>query len=147
MAMIRPLTEMRDQMERLFHEMEEFQFPSLAEFREKHPRAWVPSVDLFETDGNYEIKMEVPGIKPENLDVQILEDSVVVRGQTREEKVEDKKNIYRRECNYGSLYRRIPLPGNVKTEGAKAELKNGVLDLLLPKTEGKRINRIPVQAK
>lgn len=146
MAIMKPLTEMRDQMERLFHEMEEFQLPSMTEFRERHHRAWLPSVDLFETDRNYELKMEVPGIKPEHLDVQILEDSVVVRGQTREEKVEDKKDIYRRECHYGSFYRRVPLPGTVKTEGAKAELKNGILDLVLPKAENKRVNRIPVQA-
>jgi HSP20 family protein len=147
MAIMRPITEMRDQMERLFHEMEEFQFPSLAEFRERHPRNWMPSVDLSETGGNYEIRMEVPGIKPENLDIQILEDSVIIRGQTREEKVEEKKDVYRRECHYGSLYRRVPLPGTVKTEGAKAELKNGILDLILPKAEGKSTKRIPVQAK
>jgi HSP20 family protein len=147
MALMRPLFEVRDQMERLFHEMEEFQLPSLSEIRERHPRTWVPAVDLSETDGQYELKMEVPGIKPEDLDVQIQEDSVIVRGEVRLEKLEEKKDIYRKECHYGSLYRRIPLPSAVKIEGAKAELKHGILDWKLPKAEGKPANRIPVQAK
>lgn len=147
MAMMRPLTDVRDQMERLFHELEEFQFPSFPESRERHSRSWLPAVDLFEKGGDYHLKMEVPGIKPENIDIQILDDAVVIRGQSREEKTEDKKDVYRRECHYGAIYRRVPLPGAVKAEGAKAELKHGILELSLPKAEGNLGKRIQVQAK
>lgn len=147
MAIMRPLTDVRDQVERLFHELEEFQFPTFPETRERHSRGWLPAVDLFEKDGNYHLKMEVPGIKPESIDIQVLDDAVVIRGQSREEKAEEKKDVYRRECHYGAIYRRVPLPGSVKAEGAKAELKHGILELSLPKAEGNLGKRIQVQAK
>jgi HSP20 family protein len=149
MTIARPLTEMRDQMDRLFSEIEEFQFPTtLGDFRERaFTRTLLPPVDLVETDNSYDLKVEIPGIKPENLDVQVLGDSVVIRGQTREEVTESKKDYHRRERQFGSIFRRIPLPGEVKTEGVKAELKQGVLELILPKANNEKARRIQVQAK
>lgn len=152
MALMRPLSEMRDQMDRIFHEMEEFQLPAISSWR-MHPLrertlgAWFPPADVSEENGNFLVQVEVPGVKAENLNVEILDDAVIVRGETREEKTEEKRDIYRRECHVGSVYRRIPLPGIIKTEGATAELKHGILSLKLPKIEEKKGRKIPVQAK
>jgi len=79
--------------------------------------------------------------------VEILENAVLIRGETREEKLEEKRDVYRRECHVGSVYRRISLPASVKAEGATAELKHGVLNLKLPKLAEKKGKRIPVQTK
>lgn len=150
MAIMRPLTEMREQMERLFTEMEGFHFPTLEEFRpfrSQMNKPWFPAVDLSEANGNYLLKVEVPGVKPEDLKVDVLEDAVIVRGETREEKTEEKKDVYRKECSYGSLYRRIPLPGIVKKDAVNAELKHGVLHLTLPKLEEKAGTPVQIQVK
>jgi HSP20 family protein len=152
MALIRPLSEMRDQMDRIFHEMEEFQLPSVPSwrmhpFRERMLGSWLPPADVLEENGNYLVQVEVPGVKAENLNVEILDDAIIVRGETRQEKTEEKRNVYLRECHVGSVYRRIPLPGTIKTEGATAELKHGLLSLKLPKAEEKKGRQIPVQTK
>ncbi len=131
-------------MEQNFHEMGAFQFPAFAEFRsfpaargERLARPWLPPVDISETDSSLLLKVEVPGIKAEDLQVGILEDPVVIRGEAREEKVEEKRDVYRR----------TPLPESIKAEGATAGLKHGVLNLQLPKLTEKKGKRIPVQTK
>ena len=151
MSLMRPFSDIRDQMERVFNEMET-QFPMIEEFkplgvRDRSHRAWFPAVDITETDKQFKIKVEVPGIKPEDLKLEILDDLVILRGESKEETVEEKKNIYRQECHIGRLYRRIPLPGTVKQEAQKAELKHGVLYLNLDKLEDKKGTPVQIQVK
>lgn len=140
MSLMSPLNEMREQMNRIFHDMEALRFPMLEDYPiiQNAGKEWLPAVDIEEMDGNYHLKIEVPGIKPENLKVEVFEDQVIVRGENRKEEVIDKANIYRRECSYGNFYRRIPLPGSIKQDRATAELKHGVLNLTLPKTSEKK---------
>jgi len=110
-------------------------------------KTWFPAVDLAEANGNYLVKVEVPGIKPENLHIEVLDHTIVIFGETETEKEESKKDIYRKECSYGSLYRRIPLPGNVKRENVKAELKHGLLKLTLPRIEEEKGTPVAIQVK
>jgi HSP20 family protein len=150
MALLRPLTDMREQMERLFNEMEILHFPTLEEFRpfrDRMARAVLPAVNLSETEKNYLLKVEVPGVKPDDLRVEVLEDVVLVTGESREEQTEEKTGVHRRECSYGRLYRRIPLPGKIKTDEIVAELEHGVLSLTLPKLEEKTTTPIQVKIK
>jgi HSP20 family protein len=150
MALMRPFSDVRDQMEQMFRDMDEFQLPSLASSWRMFPsreRAWFPPVDVSEANGSYLVQVEVPGVKAQDLNVEILDDAVIVRGQTQEETTEEKRDIYRRECHFGSVYRRIPLPGSIKSEGATAELDHGRLRLTLPKQEEKKGRKIAIQSK
>ena len=149
MSLMRPVNEMREQMDRIFHEMECMRFPMFEDFKalREGTKNWLPAVDIEEVDGNYLLKVEVPGIKPEDLSIEVLEDAVIVHGKSREEKAVNKKNVYRRECSYGNLYRRIPLPGSVRQDTATAELKHGVLNLTLPKTAEKKGMPVKIQVK
>lgn len=150
MALLRPLADMRQQMERLFNEMEVLHFPTLEDFRpfrDRVVRAALPAVNLSETKGNYLLKVEVPGVKPADLRVEVLEDVVLVSGENREEQTEEHTGIHRRESSYGNLYRRILLPGKIKTDAIVAELEHGVLSLTLPKLEDKKTVPVQVQVK
>lgn len=148
MRLMRPISELRDQMDQLFHEMEEFQFPGFStDWRGKPARSWLPAADLSESNGNYELTVEVPGIKAEDLNIEVQDDAVIIQGESREETEEEHKDFYRKECHKGSIYRKIPLPGPVKTEDITAELNNGLLEVTLPKAEEKKGRKISVKAK
>ncbi len=150
MSLMRPLSDMREEMNRIFREMEAFQFPALEDFpmlSEKSRQAWLPAVDITEKDGNYVLKAEMPGIKPEDIDIEVLDDTVVLRGETREEKTEDRKNIFRRERRVGSFYRRVPLPGRVNKDNTRAELTHGVLQLTLPKSEESARKSVKIEVR
>jgi len=94
-----------------------------------------PLVDVADNGTEYIVKAEVPGIKKEDLNIEITENSIEISGETKaEEKEEDKKKGYlRHERRYSSFYRSIPLPDAILTDKAEAELKDGVLTVTLPK--------------
>lgn len=96
---------------------------------------WVPSVDVSETDGEYQIKAEIPDVKKEDVKV-IVEDGVLtIQGERKREKEEKGKKYHRVERSYGSFVRSFTLPDLVDEEMVKAEFKDGVLNLQLPKSE------------
>ena len=107
------------------------------------------SVDVFETDNDVVVKMPVPGIKPEDLDITITGDTVTVRGETKQEtEDEDKKrNYYFKEMRYGSYARSVTLPAVVDADKAEAETEHGVLTLTLPKAEIAKPKAIQVKSK
>lgn len=94
-----------------------------------------PLVDLADNGREYLVKAEIPGIKKEDLKIEVAQDSLEISGETSvEEKEEDEATGYiRRERRYSKFYRALPLPENVLTEKVEAELKDGVLTIKLPK--------------
>ena len=92
-----------------------------------------PPVELAESDGEMTVKMEVPGVEKEQIQLTVADDHLVVRGETRREKEEKQRNFYRQEIRYGAFQRTIALPVEVDATKAKAELKNGILKVTLPK--------------
>jgi HSP20 family protein len=105
----------------------------------------VPSMDLAETDSQIEIKMNVPGLKPEEVNVEVQGNTLVVTGEHKEEKEEKGKTYHRIERRSGSIQRSITLPCEVKEGQVAAECKNGVLTVVLPKAEQARTRKIPVK--
>ena len=85
--------------------------------------------------------MELPGIEPNDLDVQVSAEAVSVRGERKSEIKSDDRGIHRSEFRYGSFQRVIPLPSRVQNQQVQAEFKNGVLCLTLPKAEEEK-NRV-----
>jgi HSP20 family protein len=105
---------------------------------------WVPSVDVSETDGEYQIKAEIPDVKKEDVKVTLEDGVLTIQGQRKQEK-EDKGTKYHRvERAYGSFVRSFTLPDLVDEQKVKAEFKDGVLNLQLPKSEKAKPKAIEV---
>lgn len=94
-----------------------------------------PAVDLVDEGDEYKLHAEMPGINKEDVNLEIGENELEISAETKEEKKEgdEKKGYIRRERRYSKFYRRIPLPQQVDSEKAEAELKDGVLTVRLPK--------------
>jgi HSP20 family protein len=103
-----------------------------------------PAVDVAESDGEVVVKMEVPGVEKDQLHLTVSDDHLTVRGETRKESEEKRKNYYRQEIRYGAFQRSVPLPVEVDASQARAELKNGVLKISLPKSKQPKAKEIKV---
>jgi HSP20 family protein len=103
---------------------------------------FAPAVDVTETDKEYKVTVEAPGIAKDELEVTINDGYLTIRGEKKEEQKEEKENYVRVERRYGSFHRDIPLPGGVKEDEVEATYKDGVLSIRLPKSPeaaGKRV--------
>ena len=98
-------------------------------------REIVPSVDVFEDGGEIVVKAELPGIKKEDVDVTVTDDTITISGEKNKETEVKKKDYYRWECSYGSFNRTFTLPAEVQPDKAKTKFSNGVLEIRLPRTE------------
>src|SRR6266536_6620509 len=78
------------------------------------------------------IRDDLPGLTKDDVNVEITEDAIKIRGERRQEKEEDEAGYYRSERSYGSFYREIPLPSGVSREEANATFRNGVLEITMP---------------
>lgn len=106
---------------------------------------WIPTVDISETDGEYLIKAELPEVKKEDVKVTVEDGVLTLHGERRQEKEEKSKKFHRVERSYGSFVRSFTLPESVDESGVKAEFKDGVLNLHLPKTEKVKPKAIEVK--
>jgi HSP20 family protein len=103
-----------------------------------------PRLDVYEQDGYLVVKAEVPGVKKEDLQVELDNGDIVIQGETRAENEVKEDQYYRMERRLGRFYRRVPLPFDVKPEDIQAKLNDGVLEVRVPKPaeatlKGKRI--------
>jgi HSP20 family protein len=107
---------------------------------------WTPRLDLIESEAAYEVKTELPGMAKKDIDISLDRDVLVIKGEKKSEKEESGKHYHRREGRYGTFYRSIRLPGEVKEDNIDAAFKDGILTITLPKTEEtkKRIAHIKV---
>lgn len=107
-----------------------------------------PLVDLKENDKEFLIKAELPGIDEKDIEVNLFDDHLTIRGEKKEEKEDKGSNYHRIERSYGSFNRVIPLPEKVDTKKVTASFKNGVLSITLPKTEEAKTKgtKVPIKA-
>jgi HSP20 family protein len=96
---------------------------------------FLPVVEMHETPEAIELKVELPGIDTKDLDVQVAADSVSISGERKSETKTEEKGIYRSEFFYGKFQRVIPLPTRIQNTDVKADYKDGILHLTLPKAE------------
>jgi HSP20 family protein len=108
---------------------------------------WVPPLEVREDNGQLVISTEIPGVDPNDVKVEVRDDSLVIRGERKREWEEDEQGVHRSERYYGVFYREIPLPEGAKVDQAKADFRNGVLEVRVPVPESQRKAReIPIQA-
>lgn len=105
---------------------------------------WSPRTDLAETDDEYLLTMDLPGLKKDDVKVDFQEGQLAISGERRQEKKEQEKNYHRRERSYGSFYRSMTLPQNVNAEDIQASFEDGVLKVHIPKAEESKPKRIEI---
>jgi HSP20 family protein len=106
----------------------------------------VPPIDLAETDNSVRVRMDIPGIKPDEIDVQLNNNVLTVSGQRQEEKEEKGQTFHRVERRSGAFSRCVTLPAAVAEDKVDAQYKDGVLTITMPKTEEAKSRRIKVKA-
>jgi HSP20 family protein len=109
--------------------------------------AWSPSVDIYENKDEIVLEAELPGMRREDFELSIENNVITLRGERQFEKRDDADNYHRVECSYGSFTRSFTLPQTVSSEGAKAEYRNGVLRVALPKREEAKARRIQISGE
>jgi len=115
----------------------------------KGPLMRTPRVDVYETDGDVVAEFELPGVKPENIDVEVKNDMIKVEAKAEEKKEEKKKGYWRKELSRGYYRRIVPLPVNVQESKAQANYEQGVLKITIPKVkpEKKEEKKVKVKVK
>ncbi len=106
-----------------------------------------PKVDIYETDKNLVAEIEMPGVDPKNINVEVNKDMIVVEAKSEEKKEEKKKGYYRQELSKGYLKRVIPLPLEVKENKAEAVYDKGMLKISVPKVETDKKKEKSVKVK
>ncbi len=107
--------------------------------------AWSPAVDVQETEKEYLIKADLPGVKKEDVKVELLEGALTIGGDRSQEKEEKGKKFHKIEREYGSFLRRFALPSDVDAEKVQAEFKDGVLNVHLPKSPAVKPQTVDVK--
>lgn len=109
----------------------------------KEEEIWLPetsegklSLDIYQDiDNNIVVKSAIAGVSPNDLEIIIDKDILTIKGERKKEEEIDSKNYFHQECFWGRFSRTVILPTEVKTEEVKANLKNGILTIILPKKE------------
>lgn len=108
-------------------------------------RVWAPAVEVRQRDNAIVVDADLPGIEPSEVKVEVDNDILVIQGERKREQTEEGQGWQRSERIYGAFYRAIPLPDGAKADQAKAEFKNGVLEIVVPVSEPESSRRqIPV---
>ena len=97
------------------------------------PREWAPAADVSETDGEYLIKAELPEVRKEDVSITVQDGVLTLAGERKQEKVEEQEKVHRVERFYGSFARRFALPENADEQGIRAESRDGVIVIHIPK--------------
>lgn len=92
---------------------------------------WSPQIEVVERDNQFVVRADLPGMKKEDVKIEITDDALTLKGERKNEEKEEREGYYRSERSYGSFYRQIPLPKGAKTEEANAVFKNGVLEIAM----------------
>jgi len=104
-----------------------------------------PAVDLFEEKDEIVVKAELPGMDKENIEVNLTDHHLTIKGEKKKEEEVKEENYYRAERSYGSFLRTLELPKDVRADKVKASFKNGILEVRLPKTEEAKAKEIKVK--
>ena len=134
------MTAQRD-YDRLFRDF----FSAQAGETEISTRSWAPPVDIYETDNDLVMKVELPGVEPKDVEVRVEDNNLYLKGERKFEKEVNEQNYHRVERSYGSFARSFSLPSSISADKVKAEFKDGLLVLTLPKREEAKPKTIKIE--
>jgi HSP20 family protein len=134
------LTDLRDEIDRLFE-------TPLAEFGRTSPlfSGWAPTLDIYEDKDNLYVRAELPGMKKEDIDLSLHDGSLSISGERKTEEKAKEAEVYRSERFFGRFQRTVTLPSPVAADQVKAQYKDGVLTVTLPKSEEAKPKHIDVK--
>ncbi len=112
---------------------------------EEYATMWIPVVDVEETKDSLVVRVEIPGMKKEDIKIQTVGEGLVISGERRHEAEEKDRYFHRVERTYGKFQRAFALPVEVEPDKAKASYKDGVLEITFPKSEKARAKEIEVE--
>lgn len=139
----RDLISIQDRMNRLFEQ-------TLSRSRGDEgvsATTWTPAVDIYETTDTIVMKAELPGVAREDIQIQINENTLTLKGERRFAKDVQEESYLRIERAYGSFHRSFTLPATVRQENIRALFKDGVLELTLPKAEESKPRKISIDVR
>jgi HSP20 family protein len=110
-------------------------------------RPWSPSVDIYETENELVLKADLPEVNLEDIDVRVENDTLTLKGERKFQKDDSVRGYHRIERSYGSFTRSFSVPATVDPEQVKAEFKNGVLTVTLPKKEAAKPRQVKIEVK
>jgi HSP20 family protein len=153
-----PFEALRHQVDRLFHDFQTGflqtpfyrTLPDIESFwRRDFGFNVTPAIDIVEKDKAFEVTAELPGLDVKDIDIQLGDGMLTIKGEKQEEKEEKTKDRYVSERRYGSFRRSLQVPGSVDSDKIEASYKSGVLTVTLPKSPEaqKKQKTIPVSAK
>ena len=137
---------MQEEMDRLFGDVWGGRRAWPSGFGEEGRAEWVPAIEAFQRGNEFVIRADVPGLKKEDLSVEIGEDALTIQGERKYDREEEREGMYRSERGYGTFYRVVPLPEGAMADSAKANFKDGVLEIVIqaPSQEVRRGRRIEI---
>lgn len=136
---------LRNEMDRMFDRLVRSSFSG--EESSALGATWVPSVDISETEGEIVLRAEVPGIKPDDIEITVSGDRLIIAGEKSEESEEKQEHYYHCERRFGMFERSIELPTSANLEKVSADYSNGVLTVHVPKLETAKPKRIQIESK
>ena len=140
----RDLLSLQERMNRLFNESYRSQQTSEDDWA--LGGTWAPAVDIYEQDNNIVIKTELPGLDPKDVDIRLDNNVLTIKGERKLDNEVKKENYHRVERSYGAFTRSFTLPNTVDPNSIKAEFKDGLLRITLPKREEAKPKQIQIQA-
>lgn len=114
---------------------------------EEYATLWAPAVDIEETKDSVVIRAEIPGMNKEDIKIQTVGDALVITGERKHESEEKDRHFHRVERAYGKFQRMMQLPVEVESDKAKASYKDGVLEIIFPKSEKAKAREIEIEVK
>lgn len=145
-ADISPLATLRAEIDRLFDALTRDPFGAF-DWPVSGTRGWVPPVDVAESEDEFTVRAEIPGIDPKELQVSISGNQLVLAGEKKESSEKKGKDYYQTESRYGAFRRCIALPDSVDQEKVEAEYVNGVLTIRLKKLQSAPPKKVEVKVK
>ena len=136
---------MQEDMDRLFGGFG----GGLSPVGERQGSDWMPAIEAFQRGNEFVVRAEVPGLSREDLTVEVGEDAVTIRGERKFDHEEEREGVFRSERAYGSFCRIVPVPDGAVPDSAKANFKNGVLEIVMqaPSEEVRRGRRIEIEGE
>ena len=144
---IRELEKELEEMERHFEDIFGRPFFPIAWRRVPAKRAWSPPLEVYEKEDEYVVRAELPGMKKDEIDVSVVEDTLTIKGERKAEEEVKEENYYLCERCYGSFERSVTLPSAIDTEKIKASYENGVLEIRLPKVPAVKPKKVEISVK
>jgi HSP20 family protein len=106
---------------------------------------WVPAMEVFERDGHYVVRADLPGINPNELEISVVNDSLVVKGERRKSDEVKETDYHYTETAYGRFERRWALPKGVDRDKVAAKYENGVLEISVPLPQSATMKKVPIE--